>query len=382
VIPKVRSVPEKIAEFYRRLIEEDYDSDFQRPEFRLYPHWFNGLRSPQEIGWMYKLLDEAWNRGEPIGTLPVDEPVLLKIAECEVSVAFKQPIRPPSDDGESMQELVQAWANVRGRWKPVLGYEDRLLCFSKMTVNLMDAIYYKVVAQRSGSVGGQLSAAKLGRRKRGIKARQLAAEVNVVDKEPIRGPSNLADEVSVASKAPIRGPYRGASTPARNAPAASSLLVFLKERDVKKPPSENLFTKQKDISSGGKKVTETERSKPGTRFDETKWLIDDKLRDWIREKYPEFVAGDIDFLSNKFAGVFTGKVQKSWRATFRNFVNNEVIRYGYRPGQFEWRKLNGTALVTVHEAAANARAKLAAEEANHLAARGNEKSVLSIEDDF
>jgi hypothetical protein len=78
-----------------------------------------------------------------------------------------------------------------------------------------------------------------------------------------------------------------------------------------------------------------------TRFDPTKFIINPTMSNWLTAKYPEFQQGDIDYMVTKFVGVFTGAAKSDWPRTFYTFVDNEVIKYNYRPGQWDWRNNNG-----------------------------------------
>lgn len=77
------------------------------------------------------------------------------------------------------------------------------------------------------------------------------------------------------------------------------------------------------------------------KFNEQKFALTDNMKFWIDGKYPEFVQGDVEYMVGKFCRIFTGKTAVSWMKTFYTFVDNEVIRYKYRPGDWNWRDKNG-----------------------------------------
>jgi len=86
---------------------------------------------------------------------------------------------------------------------------------------------------------------------------------------------------------------------------------------------------------------EKEEKARRVKFDAKRFTLNEAMRIWIDTKYPEFVQGDIDYMITKFKSVFHGKLAVSWRLTFYTFVDNEVTRYKYRPGDFDWRNKNG-----------------------------------------
>jgi hypothetical protein len=92
------------------------------------------------------------------------------------------------------------------------------------------------------------------------------------------------------------------------------------------------------------KLSQAPRLKSGpqkqlmTRFDETKFKLTKHMTAHLLKKYPEFSNGDLDFLTEKFCNTHQGNAYSSWSKAFYNFVENQLVKYNYIPGSYDWRK--------------------------------------------
>jgi hypothetical protein len=111
----------------------------------------------------------------------------------------------------------------------------------------------------------------------------------------------------------------------------------IKNKD-QKDVSKNDTSKKSEENTELKEQKTLLPKKRESLFDETKFKITEKMASHLSAKYPEFVAGDWEWLVEKFKNVYYGKRYISWSRTFYNFVANQVTHYGYRSGAFNWRQ--------------------------------------------
>lgn len=138
---------------------------------------------------------------------------------------------------------------------------------------------------------------------------------------------------------------------------------------------QNVSTSSKD-KEGVKRLVK-KRKKPETLFEEDKFTITEQMFANLRPKYPEFVLGDWEYLVEKFKNVYHGKTYISWARTFYNFVGNQVTLYGYKPGQYDWRRAEAQRSTeapikkTMTAAERNAEAERIADEYTNRLLQGN-----------
>lgn len=104
---------------------------------------------------------------------------------------------------------------------------------------------------------------------------------------------------------------------------------------------EELVLVSPQVSSPAKKLSRSKTRHAGeTEFNESRFSITPTMQLYLSEKYPEFVQGDIDWMEAKFKLRFAGTRYTYWDRTFYNFIENQLVKYNYRPGTFDWRTNN------------------------------------------
>lgn len=339
MIPPVKRESEKIAEFYAACLEHDLDDEFNRaPGFMFYASdWLSSgttaLFDAEQRGWFIQLLARAWWNSRPQGTLPNgDEEVLKKWANyMEINgfstkrqAAVIQAFGVTLDAYEAALDYPRRWSAVMAQFKPIPG-AAALLHNPKMTRILMEAVENRRQKVRASHLG--------------VEARR---EANVGNKgvSTKRRPHGSPPVVPTVDRTVDRG-YDRTST-SSSSPSSTTRSVSQSPNLPSEVSMENLdllgyaLPSETTEEGGGKAGKER-----GTKFNPQKFLLTTTMVAWQQSKYPEFVDGDIAYLKEKFIAVFTGKIKQDWARTWYNFVNNEVVLHGYRPGDYDWRSKAG-----------------------------------------
>lgn len=291
----------------------------------------------EQIGWYIQLLSDAWDsKKTPQGTLPDDKNSLKErckftsykekredeLIELENQITLALKLADEALTKEKAIDLVahavRAFSgrlaeNLERKWIRLMNeftHEDGLIYNSTQRADLEE---YHESYQQKVEAG----------RERG---RQLAKAGKSYDETKQLPSEELAQ---------FEDEERGIGV-------GSARLT-----DGKRMVNERISTAERPVSNlnkpkleGLESVSHTIKKKkelPRTLFDSSKFHITDKIKAWIIENYPEFQQGDIDWMLRKFRNAFHGMSYKSWSRTFYNFIDNQVAKYNYAPGDFDWR---------------------------------------------
>jgi hypothetical protein len=285
---------------------EDEIGSLDRPEWFkwYYTSWAEStaLMDAEQRGWYFNLLMYAASQGDPPGYLPSDEEQLKDIAGFTTvpkevidllakevnSTAIGNAIATLYGSEALRVSRNDKWLRVRKKWRRSSTHDD-LLYNPRLIETLREAYEATKNARRAGRAGAD---ARWGRKAK--------------ERQDVYGGATLLPELQEQ--------------------ADSVAVPYGYDREL-----------DKDTKKEGSKAPSKKGKKGETRFDETLFTITPHMMEVLEKKFPEFQAGDFEYMVDKFKNVYHGKYYTSWSRTFYNFVTNQVISYGYRPGDFNWR---------------------------------------------
>lgn len=335
------------------IIRERVPKEKGRPPYFLFdPQAWNGSKSirgmvPSQLGWYIQLLADSWLSTETPQATLLNNPEQLKgharftqtLTELkeifdDIEQQLKMGLFVVGEDitAEKFLKMVNAamgmlWQRhlerLEARWSAVMeqfktqpyGSEGQELVYNPRQLaelrRWMDSYGQKVDA---GSKGAQT--------RWGSVDKSVAQE--------LRDPE-LVEPHPLLNGGAIAVPTESMADPGK--PMANhGNIEYTTQKDVSKDDTSKKST-DSTVKSSGKTLL---KKKPETLFDEEKFRLTEKMSAYLTGKHPDFVAGDWDFMVEKFKNVNHGKVYTSWSRTFYNFVVNQRAMYGYRPGAFNY----------------------------------------------
>lgn len=298
-----------------------------------------------QIGWYIQLLADAWeSTSTPQATLPNDEDVLKGHSRYEKSRRRNE---------ELLQSIETALKTVLSVVEGELTKEKVLALIGSVMDHLrvtQDEAFkhrwelvrkqFKTDSQTPHLVYNSRQLAELRRWNKAMEAKREAGKSSAERRWGSgfrQSDQELNDPSLVVPHPLLNGSVMGGPTGNSenlNGPNGSpNALINNLQKDVSKDDTSKKSTGQTDKKDGKTLL----KKKSESLFDEAKFKITEGMSAHLRLKYPEFVAGDWDFMVEKFKNVYHGKRYISWSRTFYNFVANQVTQYGYKPGSFDWR---------------------------------------------
>lgn len=343
--------------------------DKGRPPYFLFdPAAWNGspkvrVMEPDQIAWFIQLLADAWeSKDTPQATLPNDDIKLKQMSRYNKSIDRERKrftnIRahlitaltslnhqPTANETisiltqvlgvaleEAENELESQWQRVKDQFSV-----DRTLIYSPR--QMAELRRWRDSLLRRASVGVEAAGKRWGKPLSEVTKEFMDIEGNlqhpILDGTAITNPSVISDNVLTQTI-----PILSARSPLTSTWPTHTLNNNLNEKDVSKNDTSKKIGDP--LSNNQESKVKTPRKGVETLFNEEKFALTDKMKKYLGDKYPEFVQGDIDYMVEKFKLLYHGKVYTSWSRTFYNFVSNQLVMYGYKPGQFQWRKIEGS----------------------------------------
>lgn len=372
-----------------RFLEEE--AEITRPPWIkfFYANWFSATTrmDPEQRGWYIQLLTYAAEHGDPPGYLPNDDIELRQIAGFldtpeYITHLMEQGVVVPNDVLAIIAEARRKkWQRVLNKFHPSTRIPG-LLYNRRLRREVETAIHGQKMRIKAGK-----QRQRLNRPTKLLKRKGIAANARESD-DSTGKPLGTNDVVANAIAPGIAGTetstvtyseQKGKEHMLEHPPLLSSplikegtlpLTVQRQEASTQTGPS----TVRGDVRG---------RRTPETVFNEKKFEVTADMRAWVKEHYPEFAEGDITYLKLKFALVYTGKRYASWKRAWYNFVNNQVVNYGYRPGAFNWRsqKQGNGGQASVQEVKDRLRREIAEEEvqASGGGAAGQDSTGLPLD---
>lgn len=337
---------------------QDEDVVPSRPEWMkwYYDRWAEATVyfDPEQKGWYMNLLMYAASQGRPPGYLKKDESKLQQIAGFtdvpqDVLNCLSKDVNGNTQAYiEQIRSLrLQKWMAVRAKFldsNKVNGY-----VYNRRLVETLREAYEQLETRRIAGLRG----AQTRWRTRSKQTKEVTPSLGDLFKEELQN-APLEDEHALPLSLLEAGDlmanpqaYEGVTDGSTNAFANGS-AIFNSDKNVLGPTDTTNRTDGSAISTdpvinSNNTVTKSTKlvrrnTKKETLFDDDKFKITMEMYEHLKKKFPEFEQGDFDYLEEKFRNNKYGTSYKSWKRTFYNFVTNQVVLYGYKPGAFNWRK--------------------------------------------
>jgi hypothetical protein len=356
-------------------VEKWTEDELEEEEiYRARPQWFKffygawyastASMDDDQKGWYITLLTWAAAEGDPPGYLPEDEEELKEIAGFRpLNPAVTEILRNGIDISEEvLTKLREArerkWQKVRKKFTPDRNHPGYLR--NRRLMVALDEAYRKIRLQKERAEFFLKKKPRKSKRIRGLIKTPIGAPIekfgnreNPDQKSGEIGEFSAPDNVlqnkgipETPEGAPLGDLFYDLSLNSEDRSTQEEMIPSLplfgeEKRDQdsrdQSSPEEMIVLEVQDISL----VRETKKSRkkiPETLFDEDKFHITPHMKEHLLSKYPEFVQGDLDWMEYKFKLRFHGLRYSSWSRTFYNFVENQLVKYNYKPGSFDWRR--------------------------------------------
>lgn len=339
--------------------DED-DANVHRPEWFpwYYTKWAEStaLFDAEQRGWYLNLLMFAASQGTPPGYLENDDFMLKEVAGFSElpremnGLKFQQlttrAIMETAGE-DSHQHLAEfhkwlndiriarskKWDRVIGKFRPSKVIKDQI--YNPKLVATLKQTYKKF---ENFSKAGKISAnLRWGNslKKEGLSNDVTADVTNIRTTKPVTKSENVTNNVVTTildKELPKRSPNgdpKGYMDNSGNGVNGQSETVV----------EQGIFPElnQPEIPSTNPSKPKTRKARQRleeTLFEESGWVFTDKHKEHLMVRYPQFKDQDIEYMVYRFTNSFTGKWYQNWTATFYNFVQNQVYKWGYKPGGF------------------------------------------------
>jgi hypothetical protein len=280
--------------------DNDVDDEQRPPWLKWYcSKWAlaTQMMDAEQKGWYMNLLMHAANQGKPAGYLLDDDEKLRDIAGLKGLAA-------------NAEQENRRWAGVREKFRKSKDYPG--LLYNKMLSSTI-----KEASRKSEFTS---RAAKLMQAKR-REQKELLANAEQMQS---RRTADLEIEKERDRKTREKKPREKKD----NKELVVGLTIDEPDELVLTPPETN-----------GRPTKN--RKQPETLFDEEKFIITAFMKQHLFEKYPELDNGDLEWMRDKFCNVYHNRRYASWSRCFYNFVLNQLTKYDYQPGSYNWRRTQG-----------------------------------------
>lgn len=386
MIPPVRTEHQTFGEFYADLIESgmSVDREVERsPAFLLYTaKWLSGTGGwfdAEQCGWFILLLCEAWQSGDPQGTLPNDEQMLKSLGKYNPEQVLRV-IRlsssgpwPDTDWARLVKGLnfEGRWEKVRSKFKPVPGFEETLVHNPQLTRVLMESIHYKRRLSLAGRKGGASTAnhwKELSSTNKGVR----------VNRSSSTGPGQVMDRAMIRPGLISTSTSTNLREKPKNAVREHGLNSDI-QIDVETDVLEDL----EGVLGNGEKSTILIPSHSKFPINLT-WNLSQKWQQWLSENFIELTPPRLNEIRIEFINYWSSpqqagaeKTQRNWDITFKN----RIIQLRDRGILYKSRGVSSNGQRSTVEIAEEQLAKIRIERASLEAAAKNEFPLLSPDED-
>lgn len=88
-------------------------------------------------------------------------------------------------------------------------------------------------------------------------------------------------------------------------------------------------------NAGNMPAQRRRRKAPEIIFREEDFEITLEMSLYIKNRWPYLDTGDCQYMAEKFKLVFHNVAKSSWKRTFYNFIDNQLVKYRYKPGDYK-----------------------------------------------
>lgn len=361
--------PVNKEELRRELEDEDEEIYRARPQWFkfFYAAWLLSTSSmdAEQRGWYIQMLTYAAELGDFPGYLPDDEDDLKEIAGFldlpgDMATLFYHGASIPAETLDKLKEARQLrWQKVRRKFISAIDDKSGYVYNKRLLNALKDAYRKQLFAVEAGKLRQKDIRARKRAKRRETKEILATAERGSANGQNIGQNSPLIGEVKSGDISKETNEMTATAQPSRLSSESSyinleeeyviekdtsqdkEVLDLVEIREIKTSTSildlENFELVPLSASLGITSKRKGRRALPETLFNEDRFDITEKMKSHLLTKYPEFDQGDLNWLEDKFKNVYHGTRYSSWSRAFYNFIDNQVVKYNYKPGSYNWR---------------------------------------------